>query len=184
MGRLGLGCTMAASVQKSAGRSASSGGEVRSITRSLVLRSLARSARPRAGRSLLFEGFEVRFTLTSVAQPGRDDPAHDPATGPGPVGVDHGECEPLSKANSDDPSLAVVPARVVRAPAWGRRKRASRTRNPILALAGCGHSFGGPSRSAPTQHTVVYTVAQARPPAEASRRRPPTRRPPFPAPAA
>src|SRR3990172_6422765 len=112
MGFLGTGWTILASLQKSGGRSASSGGDDRWIARSLIRRSRARSARPRAGRSLLLEDLEVRLALTSVAHAGRDD-ATDNHAGLSPVGVDHGERESLGQPDGNDPPLAVVPTRVL-----------------------------------------------------------------------
>ena len=111
MGFLGTGWTILASLQKSGGRSASSGGDERWIARSVVRRSRSRSARPRVARSLLLEGLEVRLALTSIAQPSRDDATNNHA-GLGPVGVDHGKSEPLGQPDGHDPPLAVVPARV------------------------------------------------------------------------
>ena len=80
--------------------------------RSLVLRSRARFARPRSGRSVLREGLEVRIAFTSVALSSRDDPSHEPAD-LGSIGEDHGERDHLSHSDRDDSPLAIAPARVV-----------------------------------------------------------------------
>ena len=112
MGFLGSGWTTTASSQKSSGRSASSGGEVLSIVRSVARRRRLRSARPRTGRSLLLEGPEVRRALTSVAHAGRDDATNDHAS-LGPIRVDHGERKPLGQPDRDDALFPVVPACVV-----------------------------------------------------------------------
>jgi len=61
---------MEACAKKSAGRSASSGGEIRAMLRSLAFRRLASFARPRRGFSFLREGFEVRLAFTAIAQAG------------------------------------------------------------------------------------------------------------------
>src|SRR5690606_10054784 len=67
---LATGITSVAPCQKSAGKSASSGGEVRAISASLIDRRRATSARPRDGRLAAFDGLPVRLALTAIAPAG------------------------------------------------------------------------------------------------------------------
>lgn len=113
MGFLGSGWTTAASSQNPSGRSAKSGGEVLSISRSVTRRRRSRSARPRAGRSLFFEGLEVRLALTSITHAGRDDATNDGGAGLDPIRVDHGERKSLGEPDGDNSQLPVIPAHVV-----------------------------------------------------------------------
>src|SRR5262245_58567565 len=74
-------------------------------------RRRGRSARPRLA-SRAADRLCVRFALTLVALPGRNDPSIDLATVPGPIDVHHGQRDPLSYAHSDHPALTVVAARI------------------------------------------------------------------------
>jgi len=69
------------------------------MVRSLILRSAASFARPRWGFSLLREGFEVRFTLTTVAQASRDDSTNSP-TALGSICEDDGERDALRETDA------------------------------------------------------------------------------------
>jgi hypothetical protein len=111
IGCFATGFTTWAPFQKSLGRSASSGGEVRAIWPSDTRRSFASSARPLTGRSGSPDCFEVRLAFMAVAHPGRDDPSNWRA-GLGPVGVDHCQGNTLGDADRNDSAFTVVPARI------------------------------------------------------------------------
>jgi hypothetical protein len=49
----------------------------------------------------------------SIARSGRDDSANDLTVAPGPIGVDHGQSEPIGPANGNDSPLRVIPAEIV-----------------------------------------------------------------------
>jgi hypothetical protein len=110
MGCLATGSTTCASAQKSSGRARRSRGDVRRIVASDTRRRRARLARPRLAATP--DGLVVRLTLTATAHSGRDD-ATDSFTGLGPVGVHEGQCNSIRHADRDDPTLAVIAARVV-----------------------------------------------------------------------
>lgn len=158
MGFFGFGWTRTASAKKSAGRSASSGGDVRRIPRSDSLRRRARDARPRRGFSFLGEGFEVRLALTTIAQPGRDDSANH-ATGFGPICVDHGEREPLCQADGNDSRFPVVPALVLSLERGAfeqeRRELEVKPADPQVVCA----LPAVPREAHALQFTRVYTIA-------------------------
>lgn len=82
------------------------------MVRSAAVRRLASRARPRCGFSLFGEGFEVRLTLMTIAQPGRND-ATDFLANLGPIREDDGEGDALRQTDGDDPSLSVVLASVL-----------------------------------------------------------------------
>jgi len=67
---LPTGSTSAASAQKSSGRLASSGGEVRAMSTSRTTRSRARSARPLLGTSAALDRLAVRLALTTMTPTG------------------------------------------------------------------------------------------------------------------
>ena len=67
---LATGMTSSASSQKSLGKFASSGGDVRAISTSRTIRSRARSARPRLGTSAAFDRLLVRLALTTMTPTG------------------------------------------------------------------------------------------------------------------
>src|SRR5262249_11052205 len=71
------GVTTSAAAQKSAGRSASSGAEVREISRSVMFFRRRTSARPRRGPLFARDGFPIRLALTAIAPSRRADPALD-----------------------------------------------------------------------------------------------------------
>ena len=106
------GSTTVASFQNSSGKSANSGGDVAAISRSEVRRRRARSARPRRATLLRSCGFPVRFALTAVTLPSRNDASNDGPAGRGPIGVHHGERHTLRLAECNDSALSVIAARI------------------------------------------------------------------------
>jgi hypothetical protein len=104
---LAAGSVGTASSQKSRGSSRNSGGDDRCSSASVTRRSFARFARPCVGARLGWEDFPVRLALTVTAHSGRNDPSHDLAS-LSPIGVDHGEEDPIGSPDGDPPNLAIV----------------------------------------------------------------------------
>ena len=108
IGCFAVGSTTVASAQKSSGRSASSGGEVARISRSVTRRSRVRSARPRSATSRRVRDLFVRLAFTTVALPGRDDSTVHHASGLDAVRIDDCQRNILGQAQGDHAVLAVV----------------------------------------------------------------------------
>src|SRR5262245_24057748 len=108
MACLGVGRVSSASSQKSLGRSASSGGEVRAISASVITRSRARSALPRVGRSATLETGLVRFALTAIAPSSRDNPAFEAVRWLLAIGIHEGDFDPIGQSDSDGSLLPVI----------------------------------------------------------------------------
>src|SRR6185437_7826254 len=109
-----IGCfgvkTISPEVKKSSGRSASSGGEVRMMSSSVMLSISAKFARPRPGFSV--ERFVIVSSLSSVTAARGNNPAND-ATISHAIGVDDSQIPAVSDTNRNDTPFTVVPARVV-----------------------------------------------------------------------
>jgi hypothetical protein len=115
------GNTGTASSQKSFGSPRSSSGDVRSISRSVRRRSFARFARPTVGTlPRVFrrgEDFAVRLALIAATHSGRNYSTDDIAS-LSPVGVNHGELDPIGNASGNPSDLTVILARVDALESW------------------------------------------------------------------
>jgi len=112
IGCFGTGSTTTAWVQKSAGRSASSRGEVRRISRSVTRRSFARSARPRTALSGATGRFDRRLVLMAITQTGRNE-SSDNLAGFGPIRVHNGKRDTLGEPDGHNATFCAVPAVVL-----------------------------------------------------------------------
>src|SRR5579871_4285639 len=102
---------MTAESQKSYGRFASSGGDVRSISSSLMRRSLLKSARPTLG-ILACLRLAIQPPFACVASTRRDDPAYSSSL-VGAIGIDDGQMEAVCDTDRYDSRLTVIRALVL-----------------------------------------------------------------------
>src|SRR5262245_20100427 len=113
MARFGTGNTNSGVAQKLAGRSASSRGDVRSISSSVVRRIRASRARPRLGRLFLVEDLVINASLPPIGLPCGDDSAIDFSVRAHAIGVDQHQAYAIGHSDGHEPPLAVTPSRVL-----------------------------------------------------------------------
>lgn len=130
-----------ASDQKSSGRFASSGGEVRRISESLTRRSRPRSALPRLGLLRLRDAVLICLPLLSAAKPSGNDPPNEFVVLSDSIGKNNREMQPVGETHGYEAAFAIVTSPVF-ADQYRPVEDERRKREVEAALAKVGRALG------------------------------------------